>query len=157
MCDYSLMGVPNRLAIEGEELLVHRFATGSIGLTESPSSAPINCPSGAANRGFWKAIKGLFINGEPQQAVAVCVPPGARLLVRDIPANFQRFYNARPVEEVTFTQFSTAENTHRDAIRLDNGTEILLQRLRQGQRVRVLQLSVLDGEVAPVLSTVAVR
>jgi hypothetical protein len=28
MCDYSLAGVPNRLAVEGEELVVHRFPNG---------------------------------------------------------------------------------------------------------------------------------
>ena len=32
MCDYSLMAVPNRLAQEGEELVAHRFPTGSMGL-----------------------------------------------------------------------------------------------------------------------------
>ena len=31
MCDYSLMAVPNRLAKEGEELVSHRFPTGSVG------------------------------------------------------------------------------------------------------------------------------
>ena len=33
MCDYSLMGIPNRLAREGEELVVYEFRTGSRGLT----------------------------------------------------------------------------------------------------------------------------
>lgn len=28
MCDYSLFTMPNRLAAEGEELVVHRFPTG---------------------------------------------------------------------------------------------------------------------------------
>lgn len=28
MCDYSLAHVPNRLAVEGEELVVYRFGTG---------------------------------------------------------------------------------------------------------------------------------
>jgi hypothetical protein len=31
MCDYSLAGIPNRLAIEGEQLVVHQFSTGSLG------------------------------------------------------------------------------------------------------------------------------
>ncbi len=33
MCDYSLHGIRNRLAEEGETLVVHRFFTGSKGLT----------------------------------------------------------------------------------------------------------------------------
>ena len=32
MCDYSLMAIPNRLAEEGEDLVAHRFPTGSVGL-----------------------------------------------------------------------------------------------------------------------------
>ena len=35
MCDYSLAGLRTRLAVEGEELVVYRFPTGSIGLTSS--------------------------------------------------------------------------------------------------------------------------
>ena len=155
MCDYSLMGVPNRLATEGEDLLVHRFATGSIGFTGPRISSPVTRQ--AANRGFWTAIKKLLRAAEPQQAAAVCIPPGARLLVRDIPENLQRLYKAGRMEEVTFTQLSSAENTHRDAVRLNNGAEILLQRLREGQRVRVLQLSIPEGEVVPVLSMAGVR
>ena len=32
MCDYSLMAIDNRLAIEGEQLVAHRFKSGSTGL-----------------------------------------------------------------------------------------------------------------------------
>src|SRR6516164_7099987 len=35
MCDYSLAGLPNRLAVEGEQLLVYRFTTGAMGLASS--------------------------------------------------------------------------------------------------------------------------
>ena len=31
MCDYSLAHFPNRLAVAGEELVVHRFNTGTLG------------------------------------------------------------------------------------------------------------------------------
>src|SRR2546422_579120 len=30
MCDYSLAGIPNRLATEGEQLMVYRFPTGAL-------------------------------------------------------------------------------------------------------------------------------
>lgn len=30
MCDYSLMGLPNRLAVEGETLAVHRYRTDGL-------------------------------------------------------------------------------------------------------------------------------
>ncbi len=32
MCDYSLHTYPNRLAADGENLVVHRFGAGSLGL-----------------------------------------------------------------------------------------------------------------------------
>ena len=64
MCDYSLAGVPNRLAEEGEQLVACRFSTGSMGLTSGDAS-------------LWR----LWFKQTP----AVCVPPGARLLLHDIP------------------------------------------------------------------------
>ena len=35
MCDYSLMAIPNRLAVSGEELVIHRFEAGSVGLASA--------------------------------------------------------------------------------------------------------------------------
>jgi len=43
MCDYSLAGNPNRLAVEGEELVVHPFPTGALGLA-SPNT-PLILPA----------------------------------------------------------------------------------------------------------------
>ena len=40
MCDYSLAGISNRLAVESEELVIHRFHTGSIGLASPCTSVP---------------------------------------------------------------------------------------------------------------------
>lgn len=121
MCDYSLMSVPNRLAKEGEELVVHRFQTGALGL-----AAP--CPS--ASR-WWSA----------KQIPAVCVPPGARLRLRDIPKRLQRKMGVGPAEEVIFVQLSAMAFQFRDAVRFRNGQEILLQKLTEGIRVDVLALS----------------
>ena len=70
MCDYSLAGIPSRLAVEGEQLVVHQFATGTLGLAS---------PRPFTSR--WCSLK---------QTPAVCVPPGARLLLRDIPMNLQQ-------------------------------------------------------------------
>jgi len=44
MCDYSLMAVPNRLAQEGEELVAHRFPTGSLGLASPADLKRAACP-----------------------------------------------------------------------------------------------------------------
>jgi hypothetical protein len=126
MCDYSLMSVPNRLAKEGEELVVHRFHTGAIGLAS---------PCRSASR-WWLA----------RETPAVCVPPGARLLLKDIPKGLQREMGVGFAAEATFVQRSATEYQFRDAIRFSNGREILLQRLRCGQHVDVLSLSSGDLE-----------
>src|SRR5437899_3399451 len=114
MCDYSLAGIPNRLAVEGEHLVVHRFAA-SVGLASPCSPLAQSCST-----------------------PAVCVPPGARLLLRDIPEDLQSRIHVGASEEVTFVQLGAIAYQYRDAVRFTNGQEILLQKLKCGQRVDVL-------------------
>src|SRR5260370_40705777 len=102
MCDYSLAGIPNRLATEGEELMVYRFSTGARGLTS---------PNASLWR-FWA-----------KQTPAVCVPPGARLLLRDIPKDLQRQFDVQATEEVTFAQLRAEAYQDRAAVRVRNGRE----------------------------------
>lgn len=77
---------------------------------------------------------------ETKPVPAVCIPPGARLMLRDIPEQLQRELSVGPAEEVTFTQITANSHSYRDALRFRNGHELLLQRLNEGQRVRVLAL-----------------
>ena len=125
MCDYSLAGIPNRLAMEGEELVVHQFCTGTLGL--APRCSPL------ARLWFSKATP------------AVCVPPGASLRLRDVPEDLRRRFQVGQSEEVTFVQLSATAYQYRDAMRFKNGRELLLQRLKCGQRVEVLCLSGSDS------------
>lgn len=144
MCDYSLVSVSSRLAVVGEELVIRRFSTGTIGL-----ASPVDVHRQRMNnRGkglvenFRRFFEVPFVPSKLDQDVpAVCVPPGARLLVRDLPAKLQRKYYCQDVEEVIFTQTSLDLDSFRDAIRFGNGNQLLLQRLKTGQRVRVLALS----------------
>jgi hypothetical protein len=135
MCYYSLGEITNRLAVEGEELVVHRFPTGSKGLA-SPYS-PISR--------WWLA----------EQVPAVCVPPGARLVLQDVPQRTQQELGLQATEEVTFVQLSAEAFQHRDAVRFGNGRHISLQELPEGVRVRVLKLSLAEvtepavGESSP--------
>jgi hypothetical protein len=76
--------------------------------------------------------------------MAVCVPPGTHLIVRDIPPELQQEFNVGRTEEVMFTQMSSSPFRYRDAVRFLNGHEVLLQRLQEGQRVRVLGLLTAD-------------
>ena len=140
MCDYSLMAVPNRLAQEGEDLVAHRFPTGSLGLASPADLKRVATPQPVA-RGWWCAIKAFFNPPHIAPVPAVCIPPGSRLELQDIPVRLQHDLGVGPVEMVTFTQISPAANSYRDAVRFANGREVRLQELREGQHVRVLDLS----------------
>jgi len=141
MCDYSLMAVPNRLAQEGEDLVAHRFPTGSLGLA-SPDDLKIStAPTPTAKRGFWRAVQEFLNPTKGKPICAVCIPPGAKLRLQDISTRLQHEFAVGPVEEVTFTQITAAAHSYRDAVRFRNGREIRLQELKEGQRVHVLDLS----------------
>jgi len=144
MCDYSLMAVPNRLATEGEELVAHRFPTGSLGLASPSDIKRLACPAPAARRGFWCAMRDFFNPPKTEPVAAVCIPPGARLLLQDIPVRLQHEIGVGSTEQVTFTQITASVNSYRDAVRFPNGREVRLQELREGQRVKVLDLSVAE-------------
>ena len=133
MCDYSLQTVPNRLAREGEDLVTHRFDSGSIGLA-SPVDLLLDRES---KRTFWAALKAFFGWADTPPVPAVCIPPGTALLLKDIPKRLQRELGVTAAEIVVSTHCETAP-AHRDSVRFRNGGEILLQRLATGQRVRVL-------------------
>jgi hypothetical protein len=141
MCDYSLMAVPNRLAREGEELVTHRFSTGSLGLASPVDVKRLREPQPASKRGFWCVMREFFNPPKAETVAAVCIPPGARLHLQDIPSRLQNELRVGAAEEVTFTQISASVNSYRDAVRFPNGREVRLQELREGQRVRVLDLS----------------
>jgi len=145
MCDYSLMAIPNRLAEEGESLVAHRFPTGPVGFA-SPNDL---CEKAQLRRtrpvGFWSALKDFFSPPKTNPVPAVCVPPGARLMLQDISTRLRRTLGVDAVEEVIFTQRTLAAYAHRDAIRFTNGQEVLLQELAEGQRVKVLDLSLAEA------------
>jgi hypothetical protein len=84
MCDYSLQGLPNRLAVEGEEVVTHRFPSGSLGMASPLDIAVQNRPQpriGRENGGRRRA--GCRRRRMPCQTAA-CIPPGTRLLMARI-------------------------------------------------------------------------
>jgi hypothetical protein len=139
MCDYSLMALPNRLAVGGEELVTHRFQTGTIGLVSSSDGRLFD--SGNKPRGLVERIRRLLNPPQFRRCTAVCIPPGTRLMLRDISQPLQQELQLQcDTQDVVFTQ-TGAGIGFRDAIRFDNGREVSLQRLHEGQRLRVLSLS----------------
>lgn len=140
MCDYSLAGMPNRLAVEGEELISHKFSTGSIGLT-SPADLAVCAGTPADRKSLWERVKLFFDATRNEHSLpAVCVPPGASLILKAIPLSFQREWRVGETECVSFLQTSADANRFRDALRFQNGRTVLLQELREGMRLKVSSL-----------------
>ena len=133
MCDYSLMQHQSRLAVDGEELEVYRFPSGSKGFV-------------SAFRPMLRLCGGTAAVPQPAARVpcVICIPPGARLLLHDIPAELQSRLGISDTEEVTFTQVHFNSGCFRDAIRFDQGSILSLQDLQIGQRVEVINVSMPD-------------
>ncbi|MFY9980757.1 MAG: hypothetical protein WA252_02105 [Candidatus Sulfotelmatobacter sp.] len=143
MCDYSIMALPNRLAVCGEELVTHKFEIGTMGLISSADGRKL-METATKPKTLREQIMSWLNPGPYPRCTAVCIPPGARLSLRDISSKLQKDLGLRSdIEEVTFTQ-SGAGMGFRDAIRFDSGREISLQRLSVGQRVRILSLSSME-------------
>lgn len=145
MCDYSLHTFPNRLASDGEDLVVHRFGAGSLGLASPADLQPVISavrPVHTKPRS-WARIQSWFRDRSPRleaqnRIPAVCIPPGSRLILHDIPKSIQREFGVTETEEVEFVETTAEVNTYRDAVRFYNCRQVLLQELREGQRVRVV-------------------
>jgi hypothetical protein len=93
---------------------------------------------------MWSRVVEFFNPPRTEPVCAVCIPPGARLRLEDIPSRLQHEYSVGSSEDVTFTQISALANSYRDAVRFNNGREVRLQELREGQRVTVLDLSLAE-------------
>lgn len=137
MCDYSLMHVPNRLARNGDELITHRFRSGTLGLVSQQDK---NRPIIAKRPGFWERLFGMD-DFPPPELCAVCVPPGAKLRIENGRITIGAFQQLDfPVMEVVFTQSAMEENIHRDGFVTMDGVFISLQEIEPGAKVTVLSL-----------------
>src|SRR3989442_10659646 len=117
MCDYSLHGIENRLAEKGETLVVHRFHTGSNGLTSPEYLRPTEQPKGLM------ALLTRKFAAQPR-VCAVCIPDGAKLMLRGISPTLQQTYGLFATESVTFRQLSADPLTYRDAVEFRNGVKV---------------------------------
>ncbi len=137
MCDYSLYGIENRLAHEGEVLVVHRFCTGSKGLTSPEYLKPTEQPK----KGLISMLTGLLTFPAQPRVCAVCIPDGARLMLHGISPTLQQTHGVSTTEAVTFRQLSANAATYRDAVEFKNAVTVRLQDLEEGQSIEVLALS----------------
>ena len=135
MCDYSLAALRTRLGQVGEELVIYRFPTGSLGMT-TPAEMEMYKPE---FHGWWSSFDAR------RAPCAVCIPHGSRLCLSDIPQRVQQKLGVGAEEEITFIQMSADVGRHRDGIRFANGQEILLQRLAEGQHARIVSLTLAEA------------
>lgn len=149
MCDYSLCGLPSRLAVDGEQLVVHRFPTGSMGLAGAANLEWLRqAKKSEPPLSIWDHIKRFFQGeSEPLVPVAVCIPPGSLLVMRNISSALCERYGVQTEEGVVFVQTSANSNTHRDAVQFTNGRHALLQEFPEGVTAEVLSVS---GNLLPV-------
>jgi len=151
MCDYSLHAVPNRLAVEGEALITHRFQTYTIGLASAAEMESLSCANREpeSSRSWWASFKNWLNPPPPDTNVtAVCIPPGARLLVHQVPKYVRAEFDIGSQEEVTFDELSANAYEYRDIIRFRNGRSVLLQDLPERVRFEVLSLASTEPSVA---------
>jgi len=142
MCDYSLHGIRNRLAEKDEVLVVHRFYTGSKGLTSPEYLKPTEQPKGL----IAKLTRMLTFSAQPT-VCAVCIPDGAKLMLYGISPKLREAHGLNSAEPVTFRQLSADAQTYRDAVEFRNGVRVRLQDLEEGQSVEVLALSSENADV----------
>ena len=139
MCDYSLYTVKNRLACESDDLVLHRFDTGSLGFCAA-AELQLEMERSALARGWSSFLRWVFPRRQCGMT-AVCIPPGARLLISDVPKNAQAGLELLKLETVEFAQLSERSYAYRDALRLPDGEAVLLQKLPEGLRAKVLALA----------------
>lgn len=167
--DHSLIKLHNRVAIEGEELVAHKFRNGSVGMvarsdfchwrTAGPSEPQkdLAASEGSVN-GPWQSIKNFFLEfltfygfidpvaqesmGEPGPLVAI--PPEALLRVFGVSPDLRRDCHLGAFEDALFTEMWRFGH-RQDALCFGNGVIVPLQLLREGQMVKVLRRSWADS------------
>jgi hypothetical protein len=140
-CDYSLMGIPNRLAKDGEKLVRCKFLTGAMELAPPADVKQYVESRPAVRRGFCGSLRGMFSVRERKAVSPVRIPPGARLVVQGIPKGIRRSAALGQNATVIFTHLTADANTYRDAIRFEERNEGSLQELGERQRILVLDLA----------------
>ncbi len=125
MCDYSLELYWSRPATAGERYVLHRFRSGSRGFVD-----PADC------------------------STAICMPPGARLLLEGLSERLQLAFAVEQSAEVTMMRLPCRGSVYRDGVRFADGREVLLQSLNVGLSAALLPRDLdamfgLQGHEAP--------
>lgn len=133
MCDYSLNTFPNRLAQDGEELVLHRFPSGCMGFV----SAEDFLTNHVRRIGRGSGLAAWFFPRRHNGPAAVCVPHGSTLVFEGMPSLLRGQLGLAATEEALLVPLSEDDFYYRDGLRFANGERILLQRFPEGQRAVV--------------------
>lgn len=93
-------------------------------------------------------LKGFLSPRSCPEIPAVCVPPGARLFIADVPLELRNSLRIGPSDIAVFTETSNQPYSYRDALLFSSGKCVLLQYLTEGLRAFVLSTS-LPEEIVP--------
>ncbi len=158
--DYSLIKIRNRLADEGEELVVHRFGGGIARMVARADFEywlrRASTVEEEQSRGLWESIKNYFTGfltyygsvdkvrtagDEPGPVVAI--PPEALLRVFDVPAAWQEQYQLAACEDALFLELP--QPIFRCGLCFGNGIIVPLGMLPEGQKIKVLRRSWIES------------
>jgi hypothetical protein len=147
-----------RAAIEGEDLVAHRSADGSVQLyCESDfkfwRAGGLEHGAGLAKlaRRIWNAVVefltfyGLKDSRETEPGPVVELPIGALVRLFEIPSEWQTRFHLPPVEDALFSDVSKSEHIRDRALFFGNGAVIAWQQLPEGQRLRMVWHSWIDS------------
>lgn len=140
MCDFSRTHIPTDFAKDGDDLVCYRFRNAMIGFARAADLEPRAVSESAHRKGFWAELKEPLFPPDPWTPPAICVPPGARLILMDIPESMREQLDVGRVEEVSVTEIAALKE-HLDAVQFDNRRQVPVRSLLEGQRVRVLSIS----------------
>lgn len=139
--------IPTRLAIEGEELIVHVFADGSAGFASARDAqknwGPRHIPP--PNRSLERILKKcLHIFDSAESVPEIYVPFGTYLILKNIPPDIQQKCGVQCKEAVIFSRVATFAGPYRDGLDFPNGSHIALRDLPEGTPLEVLSLASSD-------------
>jgi len=162
--DYSITKLRNRLAVEGEELIAHRFQNGMTRMVDRADferwqrARADGENSRPPTRHGWQSLKQYvvgfltyygFVDDASRKAdepgPVVAIPSEALVRVFGLPLEWQEQHQLAACEDALFIEFSPPWGVAGRGLCFGNGVVIPLRLLEEGQRIKVLRRSWADS------------
>lgn len=134
---YLLHSVGNRLAREGEELVVGRLDNGSLAFVAERDLAKLE----RKKESIWADFFNCLLFRTSANISTIRIPAGAHLFLRNVPLSVQESLGIGHSEEVIFSEISGRGYSYRGALILPNQTRVLVEDLCKGIEATVLCFS----------------